>query len=98
MILSLSNSEFLMKPNKIPMLRNCEILFPLKIPSYKKFTKRLAMTSKFDFIRFYDVIIRNSVFQLDFLIREFQIPESICHHNHDFQTRGNTNLHKKVAV
>ena len=49
------------------------------------------MTSKFDFIRFYDVIIRNSVFQLDFLIREFQIPDSIFHYNHDFQTRENKN-------
>ena len=32
------------------------------------------MTSRFDLTRFYDVIIRNSVFQLGFLTREFQIP------------------------
>ena len=32
------------------------------------------MTSQFDLTWFYDVIIRNSVFQLGFLIREFQIP------------------------
>ena len=83
MILSLSNSEFLMKPNKIPIsIKNSEL---------QKIYERLAMTSKFDFIRFYDVIIRNSVFQLDFLIREFQIPDSIFHYNHDFQTRENKN-------
>ena len=32
------------------------------------------MTSQFDLTRFYDVIIRNLVFQLGFLTREFQIP------------------------
>ena len=32
------------------------------------------MMSRFDLTRFYDVIIRNSVFQLGFLTREFQIP------------------------
>ena len=31
------------------------------------------MTSQFDLIRFYDAIIRNSVFELSFLTREFQI-------------------------
>ena len=31
------------------------------------------MTSQFDLTPFYDVIIRNSVFQLGFLAREFQI-------------------------
>ena len=31
------------------------------------------MTSQFDLTRFYDIIIRNSVFQLGFLTREFQI-------------------------
>ena len=30
--------------------------------------------SKFDLTRFYDVIIRNSVFQLGFLTQESQIP------------------------
>ena len=30
------------------------------------------MTSQFNLTRFYDVIIRNSVFQLGFLTREFQ--------------------------
>ena len=34
----------------------------------------MAMTSQLDLTRFYEVIIRNSVFQLDFLTREFQIP------------------------
>ena len=33
------------------------------------------MTSQFDLTRFYDVIIRYSVFQLGFLTRELQIPE-----------------------
>ena len=32
------------------------------------------MTSKFDLTQFYDVIIRNSVFTVGFLTREFQIP------------------------
>ena len=32
------------------------------------------MTSQFDLTRFYDVIMRNSVFKLSFLTREFQIP------------------------
>ena len=32
------------------------------------------MAPQFDLTRFYDVIIRNSVFQLGFLTREFQIP------------------------
>ena len=45
--------------------------FNLEFPSYEK----LAMTSQFDKIRFYDVIIRNSVFQLGFLTRKFQIPK-----------------------
>ena len=31
------------------------------------------MTSQFDLTRFYDVILHNSVFQLSFLTREFQI-------------------------
>ena len=31
------------------------------------------MTSQFDLTRFYDVIMRNSVFKLSFLTREFQI-------------------------
>ena len=44
--------------------------FNLKFPSYKN----LAMTSQFALIWFYDVIIRNSVFQLGLLTREFQIP------------------------
>ena len=33
------------------------------------------MTTQFDFTRVYDVIMRNSVFQLGFLTREFQIPK-----------------------
>ena len=36
------------------------------------------MTSQFDLTRFYDVIIRNSVFQLGFLTQEFQIPSQSC--------------------
>ena len=35
------------------------------------------MPSQFDLTRFYVVIICNSVFQLDFLTREFQIPSII---------------------
>ena len=34
------------------------------------------MVSQFDLTRFYDVITRNSVFQLGFLTREFQIPKN----------------------
>ena len=48
----------------------CFQFFDLKFLSYEK----LSMTSQFDLTRFYDVIIRNSVFQLGFLTREFQIP------------------------
>ena len=47
--------------------------FNLKFPSYEK----LAMTSQFDLTRFYDFIIRNSVFQVGFLTWEFQIPTSL---------------------
>ena len=35
------------------------------------------MTSQFNLTQFYDVIIRNSVFQLGFLTREFQIPSQV---------------------
>ena len=34
------------------------------------------MTSQFDLTWFYEVIICNSVFQLGFLTREFQIPQT----------------------
>ena len=34
----------------------------------------LTMMSQFDLTWLYDVIIRNSVFQLAFVTREFQIP------------------------
>ena len=40
-----------------------------------KINEKLVMTSQFDLTRFYDVIICNSVFQLGFLTREFQIPK-----------------------
>ena len=40
----------------------------VKFPSYEK----LALTSQFNLTQFYDVIIRNSVFYLGFLTREFQ--------------------------
>ena len=33
------------------------------------------MTLQFDLTRFYDVIVRNSVFELGFLTGEFQIPD-----------------------
>ena len=73
------------KNKKNPELRNSEIFhlikcssylirlfyfhfFIVKFPSYKK----LALTSQFDLTQFYDVIIRNSVFYLGFLTREFQ--------------------------
>ena len=41
--------------------------------------EKLAMTSQFDLIRFYDVIIRNSNFKLGFLNREYQIPIKFSH-------------------
>ena len=44
--------------------------FSLKFLSYEI----IAMTSQLDLTRFYEVIIRNSVFQLDFLTQESQIP------------------------
>ena len=44
-----------------------------KFPSYEK----LALSSQFDLTRFYDVIIRNSVSQLGFLTREFQISKFV---------------------
>ena len=37
------------------------------------------MKSQFDLSRFYDVIIRNSLFKLGFLTREFQIPVTISY-------------------
>ena len=37
------------------------------------------MTSQFDLTRLYDVIIRNSVFQLGLVTRNFQIPiKTVC--------------------
>ena len=39
--------------DKIPELRNSEILFSIKIPNYEKF----AMASQFNLTRFHDVII-----------------------------------------
>ena len=45
------------------------LFFFLKFPSSGK----LVMTSQINFIRFYDVITRNSVFDLGFVTREFQI-------------------------
>ena len=73
----------LKKENKKPELSNSEVINLIKFPSYitqffyfhffiLKFPsyEKLAMASQFDLTRFYDVIIRNSVF----LTREFQIP------------------------
>ena len=37
------------------------------------------MKSQFDLTRFYDVIIRNSLFKLGLLTREFQIPLTISY-------------------
>ena len=48
----------LLNKDKISELRNLEILFSFKIFSYEK----LALASQFDITRFYDIIIRNSVF------------------------------------
>ena len=42
------------------------------------------MTSQFDLTRFYDVIIRNSVFQLGFLTRKFQIPNFSINYFHNY--------------
>ena len=65
------------KENKKTELSNSEIKYLTKFPSYVtqcfyfhffilKFRsyEKLAMTSQFDLTRFYDVIIRNSVFNL----------------------------------
>ena len=38
--------------------------------------EELAMTPKFDLTRFYNVIIRNSIFELGFRTRELQIPSN----------------------
>ena len=50
------------------------------------------MTSQLDLTRFYEVIIRNSVFQLDFLTREFQIPLK----NNRFQESYNVKYFKEI--
>ena len=63
------------KENKKPKLSNTEIFYLTKLSSYLtrlfcfrfiivKFPsyEKLALTSQFDLTRFYDVIIRNSVF------------------------------------
>ena len=46
----------------------------MKNSKLRKINEKLAMTSQFDLAGFYDVIMHNSVFQLGFLTREFQIP------------------------
>ena len=75
--LELRNSEILKskKENKNPEISNSEIFYLIKSSSYLtrvfyfhflivKFSsyEKLALTSQFDFTRFYDVTIRNSVF------------------------------------
>ena len=47
----------------------------MKNSELRKLNEKLAMTLQFDLTRFYDVIVRNSVFELGFLTREFQIPD-----------------------
>ena len=47
----------------------------IKNSELRKIDEKLAMTLQFDLTRFYDVIVRNSVFQLGFLTGEFQIPD-----------------------
>ena len=81
------------KENKNPELSNSEIIYLIRFPNYVtrffyfrffnlKFPshEKLAMTSQFDLTRFYDFIIRNSVFQVGFLTWEFQIPTSLRAH------------------
>ena len=51
------------------MLLNKDNIFLLR-----KINEKLAITSQLDLTGFYGVIIRNSVFKLSFLTREFQIP------------------------
>ena len=60
---SYCNSDILLLLNKdkTSELRNSEVLFSLKI-----FNEKLAMTSQFGLTRFYDVIMRNSVFLTQF--------------------------------
>ena len=73
-------SEDKKKENKKLELSNSEIIHLIRFPSYVtrffyfrffnlKFLsyKKIAMTSQFDLTRFYDVVIRNLVFQLGFL-------------------------------
>ena len=59
----------LLNKDKISELSISEILL-FKNPELRKINENLAITSQFDLTRFYDVIIRNSVF----LTPEFQIP------------------------
>ena len=79
------------------VLSNSEIIYLIRFPSYVtrfcyfrffnlKFSsyEKLAMTSQFDLTRFYDVIIRNSVFQLGFLTPEFQIPQWNVYNSTDY--------------
>ena len=44
------------------------------------------MTSQFDLTRFYDVIIRNSLFWLGFLTQGFQIPKNYVSENYSWLT------------
>ena len=61
----------LLNKDKIHFIGNLIIMKNFEL---RKLYEKLAMTLQFDLTRFYDVIIDNLVFQLGFLIREFQIP------------------------
>ena len=52
----------LLNKDKISQLLFSEIVFSLKNSELQKINGKLAMTSQFDLTRFYDVIIRISVF------------------------------------
>ena len=56
------------------------------------------MTSELDLTRFYDVIIRNSVFQLGFLTWEIQIPVIIVEITHKMRTSFKTLASRKAAT
>ena len=60
--------ELLLNKDKISELGNSGIFIFNKISELRKINDKLAMTSLIDLTRFYDVIMRNSVFQLGFLI------------------------------
>ena len=74
--------ELLLNKDKISELGNSGIFIFNKISELRKINDKLAMTSQIDLTRFYDVIMRNSVFQLGFSTRfsNLGIPDSSNRH------------------